>query len=96
MAEALENAVINTPIVPIIANVTANEVSNTEEVKSLLVQQVTGRVRWRESVKNTFNKGITEFVEIGSGKVLSGLNPRIEKEINSHFIGSVDNLKELS
>ncbi len=77
MAEALDAAPIAPPIVPLIANVTAGKVSDPDEIRRLLVQQVTGTVRWRESVAAAAAIGIDSFVELGAGKVLAGLVKRI-------------------
>ncbi len=81
MAVALAEAHIKSPIVPIIANITAGPVSNPDEIRDLLVRQVTGMVRWRESVLTMKSLGINQLVEVGSGKVLSGLVKRIDKEL---------------
>jgi [acyl-carrier-protein] S-malonyltransferase len=77
MAEALAAATINSPVVPLVANVTARPTQNPDEIRRLLVEQVTGRVRWRESVQWMAGEGgVTRFVEIGSGKQLSGMVKR--------------------
>lgn len=80
MAKALDDVQIQAPSLPIIANVTAREVADPAEIKKLLVQQVTGRVRWCESTEFMVENGIQRFVELGSGKVLSGLVKRIHRE----------------
>ena len=77
MQEALAQATINPPSVPLIANVTAEEVTDPEVIRRYLVQQVTDRVRWTESIKYLEGKAIEQTVEIGAGKVLSGLTKRI-------------------
>lgn len=77
MAEALANAAIAPPAVPLYANVTAAPTSAPAEIRRLLVEQVTGRVRWRESVSAMFDAGVTRFVEVGAGKVLAGMVKRI-------------------
>lgn len=77
MAEALASATINAPIVPIFANVTAAPTSDPEAIRSQLVAQVTGTVRWRETVAAMAGAGVDKFVEVGAGKVLSGLIRRI-------------------
>jgi [acyl-carrier-protein] S-malonyltransferase len=80
----------------LISNVTANEISNTNELKELLVKQIENRVRWRESVINMINSGVNHFIEIGPGKVLSGLVKRINKEVKIHTInnqGDIEGLK---
>jgi [acyl-carrier-protein] S-malonyltransferase len=78
MAEALAETSISKPIVPIVANVPAAPVSEPEEIRRLLVEQVTGRVRWRESVQWLAGEGgVSRFVELGAGKVLTGMAKRI-------------------
>ena len=80
MAEALGKTTINTPSVPIVANVTAEAVMDPARIRALLVEQVTKRVRWRESMAWMKTKGIDTYVEIGTGKVLSGLVKRLDKD----------------
>ena len=80
----------------LISNVTAKEISNTDELKSLLVKQIENRVRWRESVINMIDSGVNHFIEIGPGKVLSGLVKRINKEVKIYTInnqGDIESLK---
>jgi len=80
----------------LISNVTANEISNTIELKELLVKQIENRVRWRESVINMIGSGVNHFIEIGPGKVLSGLIKRINKEVKIDTInnqGDIEGLK---
>ncbi len=79
MAEALEHADLREPSVPIIANVTAEPTDDVSEIRSLLVRQVTSRVRWRESILEMRDRGITEVVELGAGRVLTGLTRRIDR-----------------
>lgn len=81
MAEALAAVTIGVPEVPVVANVTASAVSDPNEIRRLLVEQVTGMVRWRESVLYMKEQGVDTLVELGSGKVLSGLAKRIDKEL---------------
>ncbi|MBS7810599.1 ACP S-malonyltransferase [Roseococcus pinisoli] len=76
MAEALEKAAMAHPAVPVVANVTAAPVSDPAQIRQLLVQQVTGTVRWRECIAAMVAAGSTRFVEVGSGKVLTGLMKR--------------------
>jgi [acyl-carrier-protein] S-malonyltransferase len=87
MAEALANVAIRAPVVPVIANVLAAPISDPEEIKRRLVEQVTGTVRWRECIAYMGANGITDVFEIGSGKVLAGLAKRIVKELNATSIG---------
>ena len=80
----------------LISNVTANEISSTYELKNLLVKQIENRVRWRESVINMINSDVNHFIEIGPGKVLSGLVKRINKEVkidNINNQGDIESLK---
>jgi [acyl-carrier-protein] S-malonyltransferase len=81
MAEALANVELRAPIVPVVANVTAQAVTAPEEIRRLLVEQVTGLVRWRESVLFMKEQGIETLVELGAGKVLSGLAKRIDRSL---------------
>ena len=77
MAEALADARLISPKAPVVANVTARPTGDPEEIRRLLVEQVTGRVRWRESVEWMAANGVEKFVEAGAGKVLSGMVKRI-------------------
>lgn len=88
MAEALEQTHIKAPVVPVVSNVTAGEVRDPAEIKTLLVQQVTHMVRWRESVSYLRGRGIASVIEIGTGKVLSGLSKRIERDLEASSVGS--------
>jgi [acyl-carrier-protein] S-malonyltransferase len=81
MREALEKVTLETPSVPLVANVLASEVTNPEAIKQRLVEQVTGMVRWRESVQYMKSQGVDTLVECGTGKVLSGLVKRIDREM---------------
>jgi [acyl-carrier-protein] S-malonyltransferase len=77
MAEALAGVVIKPPAAPLVSNVLASAITDPEEIRRRLVEQVTGTVRWRESVAYMASHGVTRFLEIGAGKVLSGLVKRI-------------------
>lgn len=77
MAKALSEVTVNRPAVPLVSNVLAAPISDPEEIRKRLVEQVTGTVRWRESVAYMASQGVTHFLEIGAGKVLSGLVKRI-------------------
>lgn len=77
MAEALAGADIRPPVVPLVANVLAAPVTDPDEIRRRLVEQVTGTVRWRESIGRLGELGVTRYVEVGAGKVLSGLVKRI-------------------
>lgn len=92
MAEALDGADVKAPIVPIIANVTAAKVTSPDMIRELLVRQVTGTVRWRESVEAMVGMGVDHFVELGAGKVLSGLIRRIAPEAKTESVGTLDTI----
>ena len=79
----------------LISNVTAKEISDIEELKRLLITQIESRVRWRESILHMINKGVDQFIEIGPGKVLSGLIKRINKEVKINTINSENDIKDL-
>ena len=81
--------------IKLISNVTAKEISNKEELKILLIKQIENRVRWRESVINMINNGVNHFVEIGPGKVLSGLIKRIDNKVKINTINNEGDIKEL-
>jgi len=83
MAEALAAVTIRPLLVPVVANVTAGPISEPDTVRRLLVEQVTGRVRWRESILELRGLGIDTTVEFGGGKVLTGMVKRIDKELQS-------------
>lgn len=96
MAEALESAALSAPAVPLVANVRAEAVSDPAAIKALLIEQVTGRVRWRESVAWLAAQGVTEQVEIGAGKVLTGLAKRIDKSLSASALNTPDDAKALA
>ena len=77
----------------LVSNITANEIFNANELKDLLVKQIENRVRWRESVINMIEKGVNQFIEIGPGKVLSGLVKRINKDVEVISINNEDDIK---
>jgi len=77
MAEALGKVTVNKPLVPVVANMLASPITDPDEIRKRLVEQVTGTVRWRESIAYMAAQGVTHFLEIGSGKVLTGLVKRI-------------------
>jgi [acyl-carrier-protein] S-malonyltransferase len=88
MAEALEAATMQAPAVPVVANVTAAKATDPAEIRRLLVQQVTGTVRWRECVEAMAGMGCDRFVELGSGKVLTGLMKRLAPDARAQAVGS--------
>ena len=80
----------------LISNVTADEITNVEDLKNLLINQIEKRVRWRESIINMINKGVSQFIEIGPGKVLSGLVKRINKDVKISSINSQSDIESLN
>ncbi len=88
MAEALSKVTVHKPVVPVVANVIASAISDPEDIKKRLVEQVVGTVRWRECVAYMAANGITDFYEIGSGKVLAGLVKRTAATANATSIGA--------
>jgi len=92
MAGALADVEMHVPAVPIIANITAAPVSDTGEARRLLVEQVTGRVRWRECVLAMKAAGVTHLVEAGHGKILSGMTRRIDRDLVGRTLGTPDEI----
>ena len=95
MEVALRDVIFNTPTLSIVTNVTATAVSDANELRKLLVVQVTEQVRWRESVRYMAKQGVAETLEIGVGKVLTGLVKRIDKEIKATCIAGCDDIEIL-
>ena len=95
MIEPLNNLNINSSKIDIISNVTASVINDTNQIKELLVKQIENRVRWRESVKTMIDRGVNNFIEIGPGKVLSGLIKRINKNVKSISINTEDDIKNI-
>ncbi|MCD1644201.1 ACP S-malonyltransferase [Aurantimonas coralicida] len=93
MAEALADAEILVPRVPVVTNVTAGPTSDPAEIRERLVRQVTGQVRWRESIEWLAANGVNSLVEIGSGKVLTGLARRIDRSLEGRAIGTADDVR---
>ena len=96
MAEALAGTTINAPAVPLVANVRAEAVSDPDQIRDLLVEQVTGSVRWRESVAWMASQGVTELVEIGAGKALTGMARRIDRSLGALAVNGPDDVKKLA
>ena len=96
MAEALAGVEIKAPAVPLIANVRADAVTDPDTIRQLLVEQVTGSVRWRESVQAMAAKGVTEFWEIGAGKALSGMIRKIDRALVSKQVGTDADVKAVT
>jgi [acyl-carrier-protein] S-malonyltransferase len=92
MADALSKVTINAPVVPLVANVLAAPISDPSEIRNRLVEQVTGMVRWRESIGWLAANGVDLFAEIGAGKVLSGLAKRIAPDAQTLNVGTSDDV----
>lgn len=92
MQAALAQVDVKSPVVPLIANVLAQPITDPDEIRTRLVEQVTGQVRWRETITWLGENGVTSLVEVGSGKVLSGLAKRINRELSSSSMGSADDV----
>jgi [acyl-carrier-protein] S-malonyltransferase len=95
MAEALKDVQLNPPVVPVVANVTAAPVTAVEDIRRLLVEQVTGTVRWRESAAFMAGQGVTLLYEIGAGKVLSGMARRIDERLSGKAVGTPADINAL-
>lgn len=95
MSYALADTNIRPPVVPVVANVTARAVTDPHEIRRLLVDQVTGMVRWRESVLWMKEQGVAEMIELGAGKVLAGLIKRIDKDIATDSVGTPEQVEAL-
>ncbi len=93
MKEALLDVNKNAPLVPLIPNITVQPESDPQHIIELLVHQVTGRVRWRETIEWFAQNGVDTLFEIGSGKVLTGLARRINKDINGLTVGSSEEIE---
>jgi [acyl-carrier-protein] S-malonyltransferase len=93
MKEALSSITINKPKVPIVMNTLAEAVTETEQIKSILVDQIVGMVRWRESINYMFAHGVTTFYEVGVGSVLSGMVKRITQEARTVNVVSPEDIK---
>ena len=95
MEEQIEKIKFEDSSTKLISNVTAEEISHKEELKKLLVDQIENRVRWRESIINMIDKGVNHFIEIGPGKVLSGLVKRINKDVKIDTINTESDINNL-
>ncbi|SMF81288.1 [acyl-carrier-protein] S-malonyltransferase [Paenibacillus uliginis N3/975] len=95
LAGKLKNVKLSTPAVPVVANVTALPVSDVEEIRKLLVEQVYSPVLWQDSVEWMISQGVDTFVEIGPGNVLTGLIKKIDKSVKLININSLSSIKEL-
>jgi [acyl-carrier-protein] S-malonyltransferase len=94
MAEALSNVALNAPRVPLYANVLAAPLTDPEAIRRSLVAQVTGTVRWRESIAAMAAAGVTDVYEVGAGRVLTGLVRRIVPSLQAKSIGTPEEIAE--
>jgi [acyl-carrier-protein] S-malonyltransferase len=95
MERALADVALARPVVPVVANVTAAKVSDPDEIKRLLVRQVTGTVRWRESLLACRAMGVDQFVELGAGRVLAGLVKRVAPDASAMSAGTPAEIETL-
>ena len=95
MEKIIKNTEFKDPKVSIVSNVTANPVKKSDEIKNLLIDQIEKPVRWRESVNNMINLDVKHFIEIGPGKVLSGLIKRIDRNVKLNQVNTLDDIKSL-
>jgi len=95
MEDKINQTNFKNPLVDLVSNVTAEPVRDSEKIKSLLVRQIFSKVRWRESVLFMIKNGVNEFIEIGPGKVLSGLVKRISDKVLSKSINTIEDIKSL-
>ena len=99
-AEKMRDKIFNTNFkkssTDIVSNVTAEAEKNKENIKKLLVEQIYSKVRWRESILYMIKNGVNEFIEIGPGKVLSGLVKRISGNVNVKSINTIEDIKKLN
>ncbi|HJO76439.1 MAG TPA: ACP S-malonyltransferase [Pelagibacteraceae bacterium] len=92
MSQKITELIFKDPKPSIISNVTARAENKASKIKELLIKQITSRVNWRESIEYMINNGVNEFIEIGPGKVLTGLVRRINKDVNVFNINSIDDI----
>ena len=93
MEKEIKKLNFNDPKIPIVSNVTANITKDNLEYSELMIKQIEHRVRWRESIIYMIKKGVNHFIEIGPGKVLSGLIKRIDKNVKINTINNVSDIK---
>ena len=93
MKQRIYNTEFKDPEIDIISNVTAKPIKKSDEIKRLLVDQIEKPVRWRESVNNMVKLGVDHFVELGPGKVLSGLVKRINRNVKLNQVSTLDDVK---
>ena len=95
MEDKINQTNFKDPLIDLVSNVTAKPVRDSQEIKNLLIKQIFSKVRWRESVLFMIKNGVNEFIEIGPGKVLSGLVKRISDKVLSKSINTIEDIKSL-
>jgi [acyl-carrier-protein] S-malonyltransferase len=95
MHDKIKQTNFKSPSISLVSNVTAEQVKDAEQIKDLLIKQIFSKVRWRESVLYMIKNGVSEFIEIGPGKVLSGLVKRISDKVSSKSINTIEDIKNL-
>ena len=96
MKTEIMNTTFNDSKIAIISNVTSNEVKKSEDIKDLLIKQIESPVRWRESIIYMIKNEVKNFVEIGPGKILSGMIKRIDRNVNIVSVNELDDIKNIS
>ena len=95
MINRINDAKFSDPNIDIVSNVTARPQSNSDEIKRLLIEQIEKPVRWRESISNMITIGVNRFIEIGPGKVLSGLIKRIDRNVKLNQVNNLLDIKNI-
>jgi len=95
LAEIIATLNFQDPTIPIIGNTTAQPLTTTEKIKTELIEQLCNCIQWQRSIEYMINDGVTTFIEIGPGRVLSGLIKRINREVNIQNIGDAEAIKSL-
>jgi [acyl-carrier-protein] S-malonyltransferase len=95
MEDKINRTNFKNPSIHLISNVTALPIQDSEQIKNLLIKQIFSKVRWRESILYMIKNGVNEFIEIGPGKVLSGLVKRIDDKVRSKSVNTIEDIKSL-
>jgi len=95
MEDKINRTSFKNPSIHLVSNVTASPIQDSEQIKNLLIKQIFSKVRWRESILYMIKNGVNEFIEIGPGKVLSGLVKRINDKVRSKSVNTIEDIKNL-
>ena len=95
MRDIINNTEFKDPLISIVSNVTAKPLNKSDEIKKLLIEQIEKPVRWRESIENMIDHGINNFIEVGPGKILSGLVKRIDRNVKLNQVNNLIDAKSL-